>query len=197
MTALATNDYRSTGKHVGGFRRAWPFKADAPERVRAIIEQEFSDRGVGTVINGFCGSSAPLTYHEMRVDLHHPSATLKADMAELDLHVKNAAIVVMDPPYAEPVNVRQRILAAGIRALRPGGLLVVHAPWWPRFKGAQLVQGDRHGPFFREDNSIGWPHPPVILSCWRKTSDCPGGQTHWEQLCQCWPVGNLEVPNDG
>lgn len=201
MTALATSDYRSTGtKHVGGFRRAWPFKADAVERIAAIIDREFQVEGVGTVINGFCGASAPLTYHEVRVDLHHPSATLRVDMADLDKHVQNAAIIVMDPAYAEPVQVRQRILSAAMRALRPGGLLVVHAPWWPRFKGAELQTGAVFGPFFREDVSIGWPHPPVILSCWRKVglcSRCATGIHGRGCSCLCPRCNAAQTDQDG
>lgn len=166
MSEMALTDYRSKGKKAeGGFRLAWSFKSDAAERIKEILEAESVWE---PVVHGFCGASAPIAKPEIRVDLHHPSADLKVDFADLDKHVQGAPVVFMDPPYGGNVATKQRLLAAGLRALRPGGLLIVHAPWWPRFRGAHLELGPVYGPFFREDNSIGWPHPPVILSCWRK-----------------------------
>src|SRR5690349_1537333 len=112
MNGLATSDYRSTGKRAeGGFRLAWPFKADAIQRIKDILFAEQEGSGVGTVVHGFSGASPPLVHHEVRVDLHHPDATLKIDVADLDKHVQNAAVVVIDPPYGGNVATKQRILA--------------------------------------------------------------------------------------
>lgn len=198
MSEMAATDYRSRGKKAeGGFRLAWPFKADAPAHIQAIIASEL-EQGIdgGVIVHACSGSSPKLHPLEVRVDLHHPSADYKADVQQLDLIIQGAAIVVIDPPYGGDVATKQRILAACLRSLRPGGLLVLHAPWWPRFKGASLEKGAIYGPFFREDNSIGWPHPPVILSCWRKAFKCACNQneTLLGHATGCPALGNKVEP---
>lgn len=155
---LELRDERPIGRRGTRFRRAWTFKGDAIERILPFIEG-----APGAVVHACCGASV-VPGETLRVDLHHPSADLAIDVADLDKHVQGASVVIMDPPYAMDVAQKQRMVNACMRALRPGGLFILHAPWWPKWrKVADLVEA-----WIREDANLGWPHPPVVLSIWRK-----------------------------
>lgn len=158
---LVMADKRPKGKRGVSWRPAWGFKGPTTERLAQILADHAPE---GPVVHVCCGPSTIPT-ETLRVDLEHPSADLNIDAADLDKHVQGAAVVFMDPPYAWPLPMRQLAACAGFRSLAVGGLLITHAPWLPRFPGAELEILD-----VREDSGFHWPLPPVMLSVWRKTT---------------------------
>lgn len=165
---LSATDNRGLQKRGDArFRAAWGFKGDAVERIVEIIKDE-----PGPWIHACCGN-AVIPGEDVRVDLHHPSG-LNIDIQDLDLHFQDAGVVVIDPPYGEkewPLDVRQRAMTACWRALRPGGLLVVHSPWQPRFAAEWMRL--QESIYMREDTRLTWPMTPILLCAYRKAAD-PG-----------------------
>lgn len=159
---LLESDNRPRGKKGVSWRPAWGFKGPTVDKIGQILESAPE----GAIVHACCGPSH-IPGETIRVDLEHPSADLLIDIGDLDKHVQDAAVVFMDPPYAWTLPMRQKAASAGFRALKTGGLLVTHAPWLPRFPGANLESLD-----YRDDPGLNWPLPPVMLSVWRKITPC-------------------------
>lgn len=162
---LALSDKRGPKMPPAAFREAWTFKGDAIPRILQLLE------GVPHPwIHGCCGS-AVIPGEDRRVDLYHPSGEA-IDLAEIDQHIQDAGAIIIDPPYPESawdLPMRQRVVSACARALRPGGRLIIHAPWQPRFprRYMRLVE-----PFFlRDDEKLDFPMPPVLLCAFQKQPD--------------------------
>lgn len=166
-TTLATADVRGKKAPPASFRESWRFKGDAIPRILQLLE------GVPHPwIHGCCGT-AVIPGEDRRIDLHHPSGE-PLDMAEIDQHIQGAGAIIIDPPYTEKawdLPLRQRIVSASARALRPGGRLIVHAPWQPRFPRAYMRLME---PFFmRDDAKLDFPMPPVLLCAYERQPDAP------------------------
>lgn len=166
---LAAQDRRARAKKSQcEFREGWQFKGDAIERIDAMM-----GNAPGPVLHVCCGA-ARLKREDLRVDLYHPSADRAWDVRELDKKCAEEGIrpgvIVMDPPYGKgmwDLAYRQRVSNACMRALGPGGLLIIHAPWQPKFNKVAKVAGF----FWREDTNLGFPDSPVLLVGYVKTED--------------------------
>lgn len=150
------------------FREGWSFKGKPEPVIDRMIGAT-----PGPIIHGCCGA-ARLVREDLRVDLYHPSADRKWDLREIDKRCAEEGIrpgtIFIDPPYGKkmwPLPYRQKVVNACMRALRPGGLLIVHAPWQPKFNKV----AKREGFYWREDNNLGFPDGPVLLVAYRKTDD--------------------------
>jgi hypothetical protein len=95
-------------------------------------------------------------------------------LAEIDKHVQGVGAIIIDPPYSEAawdVATRQRVVSACARALAPGGRLIIHAPWQPRFPRSYMRLVD---PFFlRDDSKLDFPQSPVLLCAYERQPDPP------------------------
>jgi len=165
-TSLAATDYRGISKRGDPrFRPAWGFKGDAVERILELIKDEPHPWMHA------CSGAAVIPGEDHRIDMHHPSAE-RIDVQDLDKHYQGLGVVVIDPPYGNkewPLDARQRAMTACWRALRAGGLLVVHAPWQPRFAAEWMRLQEPI--WFREDGRLTWPMTPVLICAYRKAAD--------------------------
>lgn len=149
------------------FRLTWTFKGDAIPRILELLKDV-----PHPWIHGCCGS-AVIPGEDRRLDLHHPSGE-HIDMAEIDRHIQGAGAIIIDPPYSEAawdLPTRQKVVSACARALRPGGRLIIHAPWQPRFprRLMRLVEPM----FLRDDAKLDFPMPPVLLCAYERQPDPP------------------------
>jgi len=161
---LATRDYRPTGGNGSAFREAWGFKGDAIPRIVELLGAQ-----PHPWIHACCGA-AVVPGEDVRLDLFHPSGQ-PIDVQFIDQHYQNAGAIIIDPPYGEDawgLDMRQRVVSACMRALGPGGLLIVHAPWQPKFTRRQATV---ERTLVREDSQLDWPMPPVLLRAYRKSTD--------------------------
>lgn len=158
---LATDDYRGTKRTGAQFREAWGFKGDAVPRMA-----ELADGSPHPWIHLCCGD-AFIPGEDRRIDLYHPSGE-KIDARDLDAHVQGAGAIFMDPPYglgAWDLAYRQKVINACMRALAPGGRLIVHAPWQPKFNTVARRVGRV---YFRDDANLGFPDCPVLICAYQK-----------------------------
>lgn len=162
---LAASDLRGPKMPAAAFRPAWTFKGDAIPRVLQLLD------GVPHPwIHGCCGG-AVIPGEDRRIDLHHPSGE-PIDLEVIDKHVQDAGAIIIDPPYPEAawdLPKRQRVVSACARALRPGGRLIVHAPWQPRFPRAYMRLVEPM--FLRDDAKLDFPMPPVLLCAYERQPD--------------------------
>lgn len=165
---LASSDIRQSKATEAGFRPAWVFKGDAIPRILELLE------GCPKPwVHGCCGS-AVIPGEDRRIDLYHPSGE-DIDMAEIDKHVQGAGAIIIDPPYPESawdLATRQKVVSACARALKPGGRLIIHAPWQPRYPRSFMRLME---PFFlRDDSKLSFPQPPVLLCAYEKQPEYAG-----------------------
>jgi len=164
---LAVNDVRGRKLSPAAFRKTWRFKGDAIPRILQLMEG-----APHPWIHGCCGS-AIIPGEDRRIDLYHPSGE-SIDMAEIDKHIQGAGAIIIDPPYSEgawDLPTRQRVGSACARALRPGGRLIVHAPWQPRFPRAYMRELDPC--FKRDDAKLDFPQAPVLIVGYERQPDPP------------------------
>ena len=164
---LATNDYRRPKVNGSIFQVAWGFKGDAVPRISEML------KGVPHPWIHACCGAAVIPGEDVRVDLHHPSGQ-PLDVQFIDQHYQNAGAIIIDPPYGEEawdLPMRQRVMSACSRALAPGGVLIVHAPWQPKFPRRTMKR--REPVYVRDDAQLDWPMAPVMLAAYDKTND-PG-----------------------
>lgn len=171
MATLAASDYRAPRKSGFRYRRAWSFK----DETEAFIAGRMTALEAPAPLLHVCAGASRLP--GLRVDLVHPGADVRADGTRLPFRDGSVGTVVMDPPWgadsmAAPgpgkatergVSARKRLLEEALRVVRQGGLIFVYAPWMPRYLVADLVEA-----WIREENRIGLPLPPVLLTVWRK-----------------------------
>lgn len=165
MSSLAVADVRGPKMPAAAFRPAWRFKGDAIPRIIELLEDV-----PHPWIHGCCGS-AVIPGEDRRIDLFHPSGE-DIDMAEIDKHVQGAGAIIIDPPYPEKawdLPMRQRVVSACARALRPGGRLIVHTPWQPRFPRRYMRRVDPV--FIRDDAKLDFPMPNVVLAAYERQPD--------------------------
>lgn len=164
---LAACDPRTEKVPPAAFRPTWTFKGDAIPKIQQLLEG-----APKPWIHGCCGS-AIIPGEDRRIDLYHPSGE-DIDLAEIDLHIQGAGAIIIDPPYPESawdLPMRQRVVSACARALAPGGRLIIHAPWQPRFaRGAMKLLEPM---FLRDDAKLDFPMPPVLLCAYEKLPDPP------------------------
>lgn len=164
IAELSAKDYRRPYRNGAEFQVAWGFKGDAIPRILQMLD------GVPHPwIHGCCGA-AIIPGEDVRIDLHHPSG-LPIDLQFIDQHYQNAGAIIIDPPYGEDawdLPMRQRVVSACSRALAPNGLLIVHAPWQPKFPRRTMK---RVSVWVRDDAQLDWPMPPVLLAAYQKTND--------------------------
>lgn len=162
---LAASDYRGHGGSGAAFRPAWKFKGDAIPRILELLD------GAPRPWIHACAGSAVIPGEDVRLDLYHPSGT-PIDVQFIDKHYSDAGAIIIDPPYGEgawDLGMRQRVMSACARALAPGGVLIVHSPWQPRFP--RKVMRLRGTIFMRDDAMLDFPMPPVLLCAYDKTRD--------------------------
>lgn len=171
---LAARDDRLTSTRSGvAWREGWRWPGETAAFLAELVKRE-----AGPVLHVCAGSSR---LGDVRVDMFHPGADVKADAFQLPFKSGSFGVVVSDPPFPNgdqggwDYAARLRFVQECGRVVRKGGLFILHAPWLPRPTWAEL-ELPLH---FREDVGHAFPKEPLMVSRWRRTVDPP--------------VGNLEV----
>lgn len=166
-----TRPYAGTGKLH--YREAWAFKGCTAELLNSILID------APQPIVHLCSGSSILG--DVRVDLVHPFAHVRADARRLPIRSQCAGTVIADPPWsagALSLTDRQALCSEAGRILRHGGLFLLYAPWWPTPLWATdegvwfpLEQPDalchEHSDV-RVNGKHQLPFAPVLLSQWRR-----------------------------
>lgn len=146
-----------TAKAHAFFRPAWKFPVGIQRQVEAVLRE-----CPGPVLNACAGSSR---LGDVRVDLVHPAVDVKADVRVLPFADASFGTVFIDPPYRMEGNdlvQRQRVVSEAGRVLRPGGVLLLHAPWMPA-----PLWADLEDVWVRHQVRHRLPGPAVLLTKWR------------------------------
>lgn len=99
----------------------------------------------------------------MRVDLHHPAADVHADARDLPFDDAAFGTIIADPPFTiQDLMERQAWITEMGRVARPGGQVILHAPWFPKPVWAR----DLLDVFVRTGFRYRLPHEAVIVSVW-------------------------------
>lgn len=142
-----------TGRTGIVYRPAWGFKGSTKAKI--LSELEDCPR---PVLHIPCGAS---NIGDVKADLFHPGAQVKCDVEALPF--RNVGTILSDPPWGLPVDVRQRWISQFFKALRPGGVLLLYAPWFPHYRRLELERA-----WVRQFTG-GFPHNAVLLTRWRRT----------------------------
>jgi len=102
------------------FRKAWRW----PERIEKLIRSLMK----GSVLHVCSGDSK---LGSVRIDLYK-EADIKADMFHLPIRPQSFDTVICDPPWKTPYHKRPRLLFELRDALKPGGRLILNAPFLAR-----------------------------------------------------------------
>jgi len=136
------------------YHEAWSFKENTAEMVQGLVDE--SEHPVVHVCSG------PSRIGDIRVDLFHPAADVRADARRLPF--KGVPTILMDPPWVGDAALRTCLMNGVFRALKPGGRLILYAPWVPI---PQLFRLERA--WIRTGEKVRlWPMPPVLLTVWTK-----------------------------
>lgn len=98
---------------------AWRWPKDTRAFVRRLV-----DEAPKPVVH-FCSGSSDVG--DVRVDLHHPAATVRADARMPPFRGIGTALI--DPPWNVKPEHRFQLMNAVIDTVRPGGQLLLIAPW--------------------------------------------------------------------
>lgn len=159
-----------TSKAHAFFRPAWKFPPGIQRQVEAVLVE-----CPGPILNVCSGASR---LGDVRVDIVHPAADVQADARALPFPDESFGTVFIDPPYKMPGNdlvERQRVVSEAGRVIRPGGVLLLHAPWMPAPGWADLEDV-----WVRHQVRHRLPGPAVLLTKWRSKAPRP---TAWK-----WPT---------
>lgn len=137
------------------YREAWAWKGTT----EGWLEQQLAT-APRPHLHVCSGSSA---LGDVTVDLAHPDAMVRGDARALPVKDRSAGTVLMDPPWRMLMAEKQAFITEAGRVLRPGGLLLLYAPWWPTPLWAELEQA-----WVRVNGKHQLPFPAVLLSRWRK-----------------------------
>lgn len=124
------------------------------------------------IVNVCCGGNR---LGDVRADLVHPGADVRADARQIPF--RGVGTVVMDPPWKIPPQDAQHYVEGAWNALRPGGWLLLYAPWQP----GRLYRSSKwavKGCWFRTTGKgLTFPRAPVLLTWlerldgWRDDAD--------------------------
>jgi hypothetical protein len=160
VTTLAAKDDRlKTGRTGVRWRPAWRWPKETAAFVADLVRQ-----APGPSLHVCAGSSS---CGDVRADMFHPAASVKADMYRLPFKDGAFGCVLADPPFPEdgidlPGRLRQ-FQEMG-RVCRSGGLVILHAPWLP-----SPTWAINEGVWWRETDGHAFPRAPVMISTWRVT----------------------------
>lgn len=165
MTAgLVMQDARlKTGRTGVKWRPAWKWPKETATFIAGLLET------APKPVLHVCSGSSPLG--DVRADMFHPGATVKADMYRLPFRTGAFGSALMDPPYPlDGTSLPQRLAQFQElgRVVRKGGLVMLHAPWLP-----SPTWADCEAVWFRETSGHAFPQSPVMLSVWRRTMESP------------------------
>lgn len=172
MTALqlASRDDRLTTTRSGvRWREGWQWPGETEAFLAGLIKEL-----AGPVLHVCCGSSR---LGDVRVDMFHPGADMRADAFQLPFKSGSFGVVVADPPFPHQGQggwdyaARLAFVQECGRVIRKGGVLIIHAPWMPRPSWAQLELPVH----IREDVGHAFPKEPLVISRWRRTVEPPPG----------------------
>jgi hypothetical protein len=149
-----------TGRHGAKWRPIWGWGKDTEAFMREVLQD-----APRPVVHVGCGASR---IGDVRLDLHHPGADIKADARALPLADGYAGTVIHDPPWTvEVLPEREKWVQEAKRVLRVGGLYVLHAPWAPARPTMRFEKA-----FLRDDTDWNsFPRSPVLITVWRKRSN--------------------------
>jgi hypothetical protein len=105
------------------FVKAWAWPDGVEKHVGSLIE--------GYSLHVCCGESK---IGDVRIDLTK-QADVKADMFHLPIRNASFDTVICDPPWKLGYHRRYKLLYQLRDALKPGGLLIFNAFWYPRTRG--------------------------------------------------------------
>lgn len=114
---------RRTWKHT--FLEGWRWGKDTTD----WFVQETSRLDLERPVLHVCSGSSKLG--DVRVDVVHDAANLKADMFHLPFGDASFPVVICDPPYELNLQDRCKLAKELARVCRPGGRLLWKAPWLP------------------------------------------------------------------
>lgn len=166
---LVAHDARPRKRDGGvAYREAWAFKGTTEDWLRNQLTE------MPHPIVHVCSGASRLG--DIRVDIVHPGADIRADGRHLPFRDGSIGTVLMDPPWKLEAAERQRLISAAGRALRRGGALLLYAPWWPSPLWADLEVA-----YVRVNGKHQLPLAPVIFSRWRKRADANRARFEDEQ----------------
>ncbi|HWH08287.1 MAG TPA: hypothetical protein VNX21_03740, partial [Candidatus Thermoplasmatota archaeon] len=129
---MLLRDDRPRKGHGGlQYRQAWSFKDDAEDEIRRQLET-----CPRPVVHLCSGASRVGDVH---ADIHHPGADVRADARRPPF--RGVGTVVMDPPWKMPVDARWEFVRGALSAIRPGGVLLLYAPWMPQISRSCELEG--------------------------------------------------------
>lgn len=158
---LVMEDRRMVSGRTGSrWRPVWGWGKETEAFMREVLQD-----APRPILHAGCGASR---VGDIRLDLHHPGADLKADCRDLPFEDGTIGTVVQDPPWTVAgLQDREKWVQEAKRVLRVGGLYVVHAPWAPARPTLEFVSG-----FIRDDSMFnGFPRSPILITAWRKRSN--------------------------
>lgn len=148
------DDRPATRARTIHYRPAWGFKGS---QTKSLIRKELADAPHPQA--HVC--SGPSNIGELRVDLEHPAANIRADAFHLPF--RNLGTILIDPPWQIDLPARARMLNQCQGALAPKGRLLLYANWMPGFGSMRLLRA-----WVRLAPRISFPYPPVLLTVWEK-----------------------------
>lgn len=172
---LSMVDSRPVGRAARGsggieFRVSWGFKGGTKEAVL-----EFLADCPRPLLHVCCGASR-LGIEDVRVDLMHPSADVHADARRLPF--KDVGTIFADPPWVITPAARGQIVEGLFKALRPGGRLVLFAPWVPKETPTRTMEDCQ---VRMKEAGLCFPVAPPILQKWTVGKERDRNVVRWRR----------------
>lgn len=109
------------------YRKAWRF----PQRVEQFLPSLFR----GFTIHVMNGQSR---LGHLTIDKYSKATDITADALFLPLKDNVADTILSDPPWNMDNTLKGKLISEFRRVLKPGGQLILHAPWSPKMPGLTI-----------------------------------------------------------